>query len=169
MLNSSLRAWAQSLWFCWLPGNNSIQEPRRHSRNNSEQASRITASPEDFFCCCCHYFWPPWGHMDLLGQGSSWSHSLDLSLSWGNPGSLTHCTGQGSNPHPSGFQDTTYPVAPQQELPRAVALSYNILILGENVKTNNQFFSVGNWMTYFMVREYTACTNLCKLNECWHK
>ena len=39
-------------------------------------------------------------HMEFPGQGSDLSHSVDLSHSCSNTGSLTHCAGLG-NPHPS--------------------------------------------------------------------
>ena len=63
-------------------------------------------------CVCVCHFW----HMELSGQGSDWSHSLNLSHRCGNTGSLTHCAGQGSNPRPRGSQDAADPIVPHWEL-----------------------------------------------------
>ena len=45
-----------------------------------------------FFFSSFHFFDRLW-HMEFLGQGSDPSHSLDLSHSCDNPGSLTPCAG----------------------------------------------------------------------------
>ena len=55
-------------------------------------------------------------HMEFPGQGSDPSHSLNLSLSCGTAGSLTHCAGPGIEPVSQHSQDTANPVVPQWEL-----------------------------------------------------
>ena len=54
--------------------------------------------------------------MELLGQGSDLSHGSDLSRSWGNTGSLTHCARLGIEPVSQHSQDAANPTAPEQEL-----------------------------------------------------
>ena len=53
-------------------------------------------------------------HMEFPGQGSDLSCSCNLSCS--TAGSLTHCARPGIKPVSQGSQDSTNPVAPQQEL-----------------------------------------------------
>ena len=57
----------------------------------------------------------PW-RMEFPGQGSDLSHSCDLSCSCSNAKSLTDCTALGIEPRVPGSQDTTHPLASQQEL-----------------------------------------------------
>ena len=63
-------------------------------------------------------------HMELRGQGPDWSHRCDLSHSYGNTRSLTHCARPGINPCPSSAQEATHSVVSQQELP-------HLRVLGE--------------------------------------
>ena len=51
----------------------------------------------------------PW-HMELPSQGSDPSHSLDLSQSYGNAGSLTHYAGLGMEHWTHCSQDVTLPL-----------------------------------------------------------
>ena len=56
----------------------------------------------------------PW-HMELPGHGSDLGHSGDLSLSCGSTRSLTHCAWLGIEPAFQHSQDSTNPIALQQE------------------------------------------------------
>ena len=44
------------------------------------------------------FFWLPCGIRSALGQGSDLSHSCNLCHSCSNTGSLTHCSGPGTEP-----------------------------------------------------------------------
>ena len=55
----------------------------------------------------------------IPGPGSDPSHSCDLSCSYGNARSLTHCAGVGIQPR-QGSQDAADPITSQQELLTAV-------------------------------------------------
>lgn len=55
-------------------------------------------------------------HMELPGQGSHLSRSLDLSHSCGDARSLTSCAGPGIEPASQHSQGATDPIAPQQKL-----------------------------------------------------
>ena len=54
-------------------------------------------------------------HMELLGQGSDSSHSLDLSHNCGNARSPTHWARQGMELESQCSQDATDPAEPQRE------------------------------------------------------
>ena len=54
--------------------------------------------------------------MELPGQGSDLSHSLELSHSCGNTGSLTRCARPGVEPMFQGSQDAAHPIVSQWEL-----------------------------------------------------
>ena len=58
------------------------------------------------------------------GIRSDLSHSHDLSCSWGNAGSLTHCAGPGIKHASQCSQNTTNPVEPQQKLQPLSLYSY---------------------------------------------
>ena len=51
--------------------------------------------------------------MEFPGQGSDPSQNCDLSHSYSNARSLTHCAGPGIEPASQHSQDTTNLVAPQ--------------------------------------------------------
>ena len=57
-------------------------------------------------------FWPPHGHMELPRQGLGSNPSCNLSCSWGNTRSLTHCAWPGSQHASQRSQDTADPIAP---------------------------------------------------------
>ena len=50
------------------------------------------------------FVWMPHWHMKIPGQGSDLSCSWDVSCSYGNVRSLTHCAGPGWNLHLSTFK-----------------------------------------------------------------
>ena len=62
-------------------------------------------------------FLAAWQLMEFPGQGSHPSHSGDLSCSYSNASSLTHCAGPGLKPVSQCSQDAANPVVPQRELP----------------------------------------------------
>ena len=55
-------------------------------------------------------------HVEFPGQGSDLSHSLDLSCSCGNNGSLPNHARPGIEPASQHSQDAAHPTVPQQEL-----------------------------------------------------
>ena len=55
-------------------------------------------------------------HMELLGQGSELSCSLELSHRCCDARFLMHCAGLGIELHPSASQDAANPIVPQWEL-----------------------------------------------------
>ena len=71
-----------------------------------------------FFVCLFVSFLATLWHREFPGQGSDSSHSCNLSYICSNARSLTHCALLGMEPAFQRSQDTTHPVAPQQELLR---------------------------------------------------
>ena len=77
---------------------------------------------ETFLFVCFFFFFffifgpPHMWHLEFPGQGSDLSCSSDLSQSYSQAGSLTHCAGLGIKPLSQRFQDAADPFAPQQEL-----------------------------------------------------
>lgn len=68
----------------------------------------------------------PW-HVEFPSQGSDLSHSCDLCCTWGNTGSLTHCTGPGIELVSQLSQDAANPTRPQQKLQSSLLLELIIL------------------------------------------
>ena len=67
-------------------------------------------------------------HLELLGQGSDPSCNLNLSLSWGNAGSLTHCAGLGIKPISHLSHNATDPVCHSKSSIKSFLKSPNYLI-----------------------------------------
>ena len=63
-----------------------------------------------------HFFFSNPTALEFPGQGSDPKHCPDLSHSWGNTGSLTHCAGPSIEPVSQCSQDANDPVAPLREL-----------------------------------------------------
>ena len=70
-------------------------------------------------------------HIEFIGPVSYLSHSCHLGHSYSNTGSLTHCAGPGIEPTSQCSQDTTDPIAPQQELPVCIFYATTMLRLTE--------------------------------------
>ena len=58
------------------------------------------------------FFFPTLRHIEFLGQGSDLSHSCDLSHSYGNTRSFTHCTRLGIEPESQGSREATDSIMP---------------------------------------------------------
>ena len=80
-----------------------------------EQMSLLQFGSECSFAAFCSFV-AALRHMEFPGQGSDLSRCCDLSCSFGNIGSLSHCAGPGIKPASQGSQDTAGPVTPQREL-----------------------------------------------------
>ena len=72
----------------------------------------MTGTPILFYFYSFFFFGHPMAY-GIPRQGSDPSHGCDPSCSYGNTGSLTHCSGLGSKPLPQCSQDTADPVVPQ--------------------------------------------------------